>query len=183
MKIQKITSLLKKSKRIYLAYKDGKQWIGDGAAFYAIHNLPELDEDIILAMLDVPEDKRSSYTVETRDWLPFFDEDYSCEPAEQVGDTLYTHYGRTLQAVSCGDGVVRMIDVKYLKPIEIDFNGYGVAGVCKDGSGDPLIVIRDGLFTLAIITPIRLSSGFIEDITDLALKLKIREVASDESTT
>lgn len=175
MKIQKIMSLLKKSKRIYLAYKDGKQWIGDGAAFYAIHNLPELDEDIILAMLDVPEDKRSSYTVETIDWLPFFDEDYSREPAEQVGDTLYTHYGRTLQAFSFGDSFVYMIDIKYLKPIEIDFFGYGTAFVCKSENGEATIVIRDGLVSLAVVKPIRIGAEFIEEIKSLASKFKAEE--------
>lgn len=180
MKIQKIMALLKKSKRIYLAYKDGKQWIGDGAAFYAIHNLPELDEDSIYAMLDVPEDKRGGYTVEIIDWLPCFDEDYRSEAAEGIGNTLYTHYGRTLQAFSCGDGVVYMIDIKLLKPVEIDFFGYGTASIIKSESGDPIIVIRDGLISLAVIKPIKLGAEFIEEIKHLAGMLKCKEVEFDE---
>ena len=64
-----------------------------------------------------------------------------------------------------------MIDVKYLKPVEIDFFGYGTAFVCKNENGEAIIVIRDGLVSLAVIKPIRIGAEFIEEIKSLASKL------------
>lgn len=176
MKIQKIISLIKKTKRICLACKDGMQWIGDGSAFYAIHSLPELDEDGIFAMADIPEDKRGSYTFEFIGWLPIFDEDYVHEVAERLGDMLYTYHGRTMAPFSCSDGSVYMIDVKYLKPIDIDFYGYGTACVCKSKDDEPIILIKDGFITLAAIVPVKAGSAFIEEIKEMAAKLRTEEV-------
>ena len=63
MKIKSIAAICKKNKQVVLfnRYSDSgtlSQYIGDGNAVYPISCLPELDEESILTIFDVPEKQR-----------------------------------------------------------------------------------------------------------------------------
>ena len=70
MKIKSIATICKKNKQVVLfnRYSDSgtlSQYIGDGNTVYPISGLPELDEESILTIFDVPEKQRE-------DWLVIF---------------------------------------------------------------------------------------------------------------
>ena len=61
-----------KTNRLFLfnRYSDSgtlSQYIGDGNAVYPISGLPELDEESILTIFDVPEKQREDWLVRYRD--------------------------------------------------------------------------------------------------------------------
>lgn len=60
MKIKSIAAICKKGKQVvlYNRYESGgtlQQYIGDGMTAYPVSGLPELDEESILTIFDVPE--------------------------------------------------------------------------------------------------------------------------------
>ena len=72
MKIKSIAAICKKNKQVVLfnRYSDSgtiSQYIGDGSAVYPISGLPELDEESILTIFDVPEKQREDWLVRYRD--------------------------------------------------------------------------------------------------------------------
>lgn len=75
MKLQKIKKALKRTSLSVVTGEDGFQWIGDGTAFYLADRELDLTKDNLLAVLDIEEDKRSSYSVREIDWraLPQID--------------------------------------------------------------------------------------------------------------
>lgn len=75
MKLQKIKKALKHTSLNVVTGEDGFQWIGDGTAFYLADRELDLTKDNLLAVLDIEEDKRSSYSVREIDWraLPQID--------------------------------------------------------------------------------------------------------------
>ena len=60
MKIKQIESILKARKTIIL-FQDSEnvQWLGDGSAAYPIFGLPNLTEQAIYTLFDIPEDKKT----------------------------------------------------------------------------------------------------------------------------
>lgn len=68
MKLQKIKKALKHTSLEIVTGEDGFQWIGDGTAFYLADRELDLTKDNLLAVLDIEEDKRSSYSVCEINW-------------------------------------------------------------------------------------------------------------------
>ncbi len=66
MILKKIAKLCRKSRHIVLCDEErgGTQWLGDGAAMYPLHGMPELDEETVFLVLDIPEEKRGEFKVE-----------------------------------------------------------------------------------------------------------------------
>lgn len=75
MIIKNIAKLCKARKRIAL-YTDRRgdcQWIGDGSSLYPLYGMPELDEETVFYVLDIPEDKREGYVVTWEPWPAHID--------------------------------------------------------------------------------------------------------------
>lgn len=62
MKIKQIEAILKASKTIAVIETPSCQWLSNGFAAYPIYNLPELTEENIFAMFDIPKDKQENST-------------------------------------------------------------------------------------------------------------------------
>ena len=80
MKIKQIESILKAEKTIIVVETSACQWLGNGAAFYPVHNLPKLTKENIFTIFDIPEEKRDKFYFEERElpnWLNFEDTDKS----------------------------------------------------------------------------------------------------------
>ena len=59
MKFSKIAMLAKRKKTaILMTDEDGMQWISTGAAVYRLENMPVLDEDTVLTVMNVSDDAR-----------------------------------------------------------------------------------------------------------------------------
>ena len=89
MILKAISKLCKKRKRIAL-YTDRRgdcQWIGDGSSLYPLHGMPELDEETVFAVLDIPQDKRESYIVSWEAWPEHIDGGDEADGERQLLDS------------------------------------------------------------------------------------------------
>ena len=53
MKLKQIEAILKAEKTIIVSETPSCQWLGNGAAFYPVYNLPKLTQDNIFTMFDI----------------------------------------------------------------------------------------------------------------------------------
>ncbi|MBR4295724.1 MAG: hypothetical protein IKT56_02660 [Clostridia bacterium] len=176
MKIKSIEQICKANKTIFLySGRDGRQWISNGEAYYPLTKLPQLDEDIVFTIFDIPEEKREKYIFNI-DELPgtlcFLDDD--TEGGERpLGKSLghIIENGKTLAAFNSSHGAI-YINTKYLKPFE---NSSGLMLTERtDILGHPYIAVKDGMFLEGIILPEDIiDSGFLEKISELYEMTKI----------
>lgn len=173
MKIKSIEQICKANKTIFLySGRDERQWISNGEAYYPITKLPQLDEDIVFTIFDIPEEKREKYIFgvgELPRTLCFLDEDVEGKE-KLLGKTLgqIIENGKTLVAFISSRGAI-YINSKYLKPFE------GSSGLMlterADTSGRPYIAIKDGMFLEGIILPEDIIDGvdgeFLKKIAEL----------------
>lgn len=123
MKIKSIAAICKKNKQVVLfnRYSDSgtlSQYIGDGNAVYPISGLPELDEESILTIFDVPEKQREDWLVRYRDipeGISFEDTDATEKIIEQ-GNLSIVYSGKTLKPLQTRRGLV-FIESRYLSPV------------------------------------------------------------------
>lgn len=123
MKIKSIAAICKKNKQVVLfnRYSDSgtiSQYIGDGNAVYPISGLPELDEESILTIFDVPEKQREDWLVRYRDipeGISFEDTDAAEKIVEQ-GNLSIVYSGKTLKPLQTRRGLV-FIESRYLSPV------------------------------------------------------------------
>lgn len=123
MKIKSIAAICKKNKQVVLfnRYSDSgtlSQYIGDGNAVYPISCLPELDEESILTIFDVPEKQREDWLVRYRDipeGISFEDTDATKKIIEQ-GNLSIVYSGKTLKPLQTRRGLV-FIESRYLSPV------------------------------------------------------------------
>lgn len=108
MKIKQIESILKAEKTIIVSETSACQWLGNGAAFYPVYNLPKLTKENIFTLFDVPEDKRDKFYFEERslpEFINFRDDDSEEKMLERDMFSIYIQ-GRTLEPLKTSQGVV-----------------------------------------------------------------------------
>lgn len=174
MKIKSIAAICKKNKQVVLfnRYSDSgtiSQYIGDGNAVYPISGLPELDEESILTIFDVPEKQREDWLVRYRDipeGINFEDTDANEKMIER--DNLSIIFsGHTLKPLQTRRGLV-FIQSRYLSPVS------DVLDVLElyerfTPNGTPYIVAKAGFLLQAVIMPYDvINAGFVERLQRLA---------------
>ena len=185
MKIKSIAAICKKNKQVVLfnRYSDSgtiSQYIGDGNAVYPISGLPELDEESILTIFDVPEKQREDWLVRYRDipeGISFEDTDATEKIVEQ-GNLSIVYSGKTLKPLQTRRGLV-FIESRYLSPVS------DVLDVLElyervTPFGAPYIVAKAGFLLQAVIMPYDvISQQFVDNLKRLTeqcvLSLDLRE--------
>ena len=185
MKIKSIAAICKKNKQVVLfnRYSDSgtlSQYIGDGNAVYPISGLPELDEESILTIFDVPEKQREDWLVRYRDipeGISFEDTDATEKIIEQ-GNLSIVYSGKTLKPLQTRRGLV-FIESRYLSPVS------DVLDVLElyervTPFGAPYIVAKAGFLLQAVIMPCDvISAQFVQRLQELtrqcAVSLDLRE--------
>lgn len=185
MKIKSIAAICKKNKQVVLfnRYSDSgtiSQYIGDGSAVYPISGLPELDEESILTIFDVPEKQREDWLVRYRDipeGISFEDTDATEKIIEQ-GNLSIVYSGKTLKPLQTRRGLV-FIESRYLSPVS------DVLDVLElyervTPFGAPYIVAKAGFLLQAVIMPCDvISAQFVQRLQELtrqcAVSLDLRE--------
>lgn len=153
MKFSKIASIVKKSKTaILITDADGMQWLSNGAAAYRLENMPTLDEDTVLTIMNVSDDARDKwYTAmrETKDSLyQDFAEGEEEITAEDAGITII-HNGKLLTPIYTIEGML-WVDAALLAPTEKKDMEYRTFFVRKSG-GHRAIAVKDGMILIAVI--------------------------------
>lgn len=183
MKISKIAALCKKTKSIVHVHCEefeGTQWIGTGNALYRVDGMPEFSQESLLALFDVPEDKRSEWMyraaapgADLRDYVP---EDESVDP---VGFPVQYH-GGTMQMYSPLRSMeAAYLNTAYLAPL-IDEAGKLMMFWRGEGSRQ-CFAIKSGLFLRAILFPSPVASHSLADGLRSMAELTTRMVCRQES--
>lgn len=125
MKLSKIAQLCKKHPQVSVFATGQTQWISVGAAAYPAYGLPPITGgEQLLAIMDVPEEKREVFHVDfiEPDNLEMFD-DYDNEE-HTLRDVRYSFVqkGSVLMPLFTADGRVYWINECYLAPVEDEDN-------------------------------------------------------------
>lgn len=182
MKIQKIKKLIAASKRceIYSGAASGTQWIGDGIALYPLEGLPELDENGIRTLLDIPETKWADFAVYDNGPSEWIDDDNIAllAPTTDSGNWI-TYKGMEMAALESDLGIM-FIQPMYLEPPAGKETTLWIGELC---SGQKVVVCKDGMFTIGIIPPVAIkpeASLWLSDIATAAAKNVTKERGNEE---
>lgn len=193
MKIKSIAAICKKGKQVLLFNRYGsggtlQQYIGDGITAYPVSGLPELDEESVLTIFDVPEKQREDWLVRVRnipEGINFDDTDESESMIEQSNLSI-VFSGKTLKPLQTRRGLV-FIESRYLSPVS------DVLDVLElyerfTSSGTPYIVAKAGFLLQAVIMPYDvINADFVERLQRLAqqcavsLDLRRQEQAAENA--
>ena len=168
MKLKQIEAILKAEKTIIVSETPSCQWLGNGAAFYPVYNLPKLTQDNIFTMFDIAEDKRDKFYFEERElpsFINFEDGDESEEMLDRGSIAFYAQ-GRTLEPLKTSQGIA-FINTRYLKPFTDSQAGYELYER-TDKLGRPYIVVKSGFVLLGVISPYDLvSESFVQTLEEI----------------
>lgn len=154
MIIKKIAALCKSVKGVTLFddEENGIQWITDGYAVYPLYDMPRMDEKTILAVLDVPGDKRGEFRVRSTklpSTLNFRDDDDRERMLPEM-DIGIVFRNRKMLPARTSRGLWFM-NPKYLEPLN-DLDGFEIYER-KGKDGNIYFAIKTGFMLQAIIMP------------------------------
>jgi len=186
MKIAAIAALCKKGAYLYIAPEsEGEgviQYVGNGAAAYAIDGMPRLTKDSASTLFDIAEDKKDKFA------LPEFDIHkgilIGAEELPLVEKRVRIVFRGAEYAVFRIEGHydlgVLCVDTKYLKPLAAEFFNDFYAR--DDGCGHWQIVVKRGVEIRAIIciTKKPLEEECLDAIDSISLGLQRALELGDE---
>lgn len=153
MKLKAIEAILKREKTIIVSNSSKCQWLGNGYAYYPVHDLPELSRDNVFAIFDVPADKRDKYHYVERD-LPAninFEDSDGTESLVGRGDMCIVAEGRLLEPIITSQGLMFM-DKRFLNPFSGGENGIELYERTSD-LGQIYFVAKTGFLLEGVIMP------------------------------
>lgn len=164
MKLSKLLALLKASKYITKWEGSDTEWLSDGRAFFPVYGLPTLTEQALRTMLDVNEDKWTSYHYREEGELPFSDLDNFQDDEElHVSKVTFTVWGVEFVALTKGLDIY-LISMKELKPL--DSGGLGF--YFRDG----FVAVKEGMVLRAVLMPEIITDDMIlAELMSIATKL------------
>ncbi len=164
MLTKKIFPLLKSSSAILLT-DEAHQWIGTPSAMYSAEGLPQLDESGIMALLDVPAEKRERYRVEKISQFDFCsDNDPTDMAAELVEDLVICSHGVKMRVLFSA-GKVYFCNSDYLKPFDDEES---ISLYIRDKQ---YIAVKCGFICKGVIAPARLLDKTAQKLINIANKL------------
>lgn len=175
MKIKKIAQICAGQKTIYVHNQECKgdlvrQWVGDGSAMYPLDGLPYMDDEALLALMDVPIDKRDKWTVRDVGLGSLVSlDDIDPDEVDILPYDLTVNTGRTLMPFDGGARGTLWIQQRYLAPTDdIDIVRY-CARPATDGGR--VIAVKSGLVLMGIILPVSMrvdKNGLGRQLMDIA---------------
>ncbi len=164
MKLSKLWALLKASKYITKWEGSDTEWLSDGRAFFPVYGLPTLTEQALRTMLDVDEDKWTSYHYREEGELPFSDLDNFRDDEElRVSKVTFTVWGVEFVALTKGLDIY-LVSMKELKPLGSE----SLSFYLRDG----FVAVKEGMVLRAVITPEIITEDIIlAELMSIATKL------------
>lgn len=177
MIIKRIAALCKAAKNIILLdCDDGTQWVGNGRGFYQLVGMPELGEQSICAVMDIPPEKAAEMKI-TRNKMP---EAYDPEKAGGVSGYLefddgncVTFMGKTLMPVKNREGI-RFIQPKYLKPLgDLD-------NITLESGSRRFLIANDGMFPVAVILVEPVPGQLVSWLAEVSMAARAEELENKQ---
>ena len=161
MKLSKIKSAIKGSKTWKLVNReDGGQWIGDGAAVYAVPENIDMTAVNATTILDIAPDKAPEYFVRVIDDPPAWFDNLPREADETtlIPITTVVYADREIEIMTTRDGVCAMVAADYLAPAMDAEQGVGFTlrrRYDADGNEiDPIVAVYDDMTVCALVMPV-----------------------------
>jgi hypothetical protein len=180
MKLASIQQICKGAKRIELFSMQSSrvQWISDGGAFYPLYNLPEMKEENVFTLFDIPPKKQEKIHFEHRNGLPgflsFADTTASESPLEFCNISICAR-GRILAPIKTSLGIT-YINEKYLRPFSDAENGIQLYERHTPG-GEVYIAVKEGFLLTGIILPYDIiTEDFVKELQNI---YKLSAVAAE----
>lgn len=180
MKFSKVAALAKRKKTaILMTDEDGMQWLSTGEAAYKLENMPILDEDTVLTVMNVSDDAREKWhTAIKEDEKGLFRDYVEGEEeitAEDAGISII-YNGNLLTPIYTMDGMI-WIDTELLAPTEkkdMDYRSFFVRNL----GGHRAIAVKEGMILTAVIMEFDTwrSSGLSDDLKNLLERCKTEEL-------
>lgn len=188
MKLSSIQQICKGAKRIEL-FSDPSvsvQYISDGGAFYPLYNLPEMEEENVFTLFDIPEKKQDKIRFEHKRSLPEafdFSDTTDNEIALEFGTISICKRGRILSPLKTSLGIV-YINERYLKPFSDAENGVQLFER-HTPDGAIYIAVKEGFLLTGIILPYDIvTPEFVEELKTIyelsALAAENKQTNPDE---
>lgn len=174
MKIKKIATVVTGGVGIYLEDINDTQWVGDGCAMYQLGNVPYMKKNNVFALFDIDRKKEEGFAC-YHNTISIFedmvaDNDHNDEPVKETRVEVRMD-GKSVTGL-CGSRDMTLIKTVYLKPLGDLEQPTFWKRTNKDGMKS--IVVKEGMFTVAIILPNQL--GAMGDIYVEMLERITKEV-------
>ena len=154
MIIKNLAAMCRKKKRIYLIEDEmhDVQWAGDGGAMYPLFGIPHLNEEQILVLFDVPEDKRKGVSVLLESGMPggLDTEDSAADQEARPYPLSFGTAWGVYYPVQTSTGIA-FYDAEYFKPIADKPRAKLYERYTR--SGRLYFVAKDGMLVEAVIMP------------------------------
>lgn len=154
MKFKKFQSIAKNAGQIeIIQIKESKlQFLNNGYTVYPVHKLPELNNEMIFALLDIDEKKRDDYAITrvNNTSLNYNDIDETEEPVVSASFTIkFANLDNTVRPVFTRRGLY-YYDPKWLEPFEGDYDSLFIR--CDNNfDSQPYIAVKSGIFIVGFI--------------------------------
>lgn len=176
MKIKQIEQILKSRKTIIAVQTSDGQWIGNGFAFYPIHNMPDLTKENFFAMFDIHDDQKEKWRYAEMQQLPL-KEDYVKEVPLDKSRLSVRWLGENYEILISQAGLI-FINSKYLAPFA-DLKGkYELYR--RIGGEREVIAVKAGLILIGLICPWIPNDEFIKDFNKLISKYQFTNFEKDD---
>ena len=185
MKINKFTGLVKKRGMCYWINTDSGVYLGTQVSMYNAQGLPQVnDKGQVQTILDFDQKTRDKVAVDIS-YIPRITELRGVNMCNEVLDDDVRAERMYLAAVVDGvqyaallddDGELIFFDERFLAPIadilkdDYDYIQYYIR---KNHKGEPYIIIKNGLMTVAAVSPMRvLSEGYLAELKKFSERCK-----------
>lgn len=194
MRLAKIAKLAIKNGKcdVYSTENGMGVYIGTGDAIYRVDDLPmPANGDQMLAMLDIPEKKRMDIVCNVRDGLPPLDVAHTASGEMRMTEYYLmtgSNYLILVDEHSKGEdkekGKLAFVDEELLAPMRGEAKEY-IGYACRfTGSGEPYIIIKDGMYAIAAVATALVNVGKVAEqlaqFQSICLDEMERENKSDE---
>lgn len=179
MRFSKIASLAKREKTaILMRDADGVQWLGTGAAVYMLEGMPPLDEDTVLTVMGIPEDKKDTWlSVIREDKGGLLENDAPGEEevtADNAGISVI-YGGKLLMPIYTMMGMV-WIDVELLAPTDRKEEGYRRFFIREMENGIRAVAVKEGMILKAVIMECKVEGDSLADALEtLAARYRLEK--------
>lgn len=153
MNWDKIKRIAKREKKaILLRDEDGMQWLNTGSGVYILEGMPELDEETVLTIIGVADNKKSDWMIgKSYDIEPFLKNDFP-EEIELTADESrisIIYEGTEIIPIYTPHGVI-WLEAALLAPTIKKEMGYQRMFLRNCG-GTRLIAVKEGMMLSAVI--------------------------------
>lgn len=180
MKVTSIMNLMKKSHTIELSKADGRQWISNGEAAYAIHCLPPMDDNQLCSVAGITDKAAQGYDINTdAPWHERYNDDFGngepFAPVERRTNVMYITAGSIIALfLSAKDNI--LIDTRYLKPLPDYDNSDSLAFYIRE---DPetrtrFLQVKAGLTAVATISEFVPDESFAKEVELMHKIMKLK---------